>query len=482
MDLFVSFSAPNPSEGPKSFLQPARKVGSSDAFRKSLDSSVQNGMQAKDSRDASTEPGLVAEKKGQNGMEAGKNKNTDVKAKVTEKKNDEGQTVRQEESAPKLEQETQLKDEELPTDEVVMPSMVALAVEQIALAGGATGGSNEIQAGANVVSPKIVAALAAQEVDPELLKLMEQKLVGMADQKPAEGSETKQQIEIGVKGQISTTTEGEAFAIEKLKEGKIFHELKVADSADVKTPKTEAELKNGKVFVDQDASSEALKTDSSKKSSGQQDANLSDHKGSKEEGLKLVDTVQSKEVEKPVAPRSFSEHLNVLSNERQGIAERGSVLAAKVSVSEFINMKNPFEQIAEKLDFKLTNGRHEVLMQLKPENLGQVRVMLQVHEGKLEGKFLAENQQVKQTLEGNMDQLKRQFEEQGLQVSKLSVSVGGSMDQQQWAGQSDDETQRMRNRNFMQDGIDGIDEADVVISKDRDDLHREAGGNVSYAI
>ena len=482
MDLFVSFSAPNTSEGPKSFLQPARKVGSGDAFRKSLDDSVQNGLQAKDSRDLATEGGLASERKGQNGMEAEKNKNTDVKAKATEKKDEESQAIQGEEPGENPEKELELQEETQGTDAQAMSSVVVLVAEQAAVINETAGVASAVQAGVNVTQATSVAS-ATQEIDPELIKLMEQKLASMADLKSeAEGKATKQQIEISVKGQVVTTSEGEAFAIEKLKEGKIFHDLKVVDNTDAKTPKTDIELKNGKLLWDGDSDGEALKVDGLKKSAGQQDANLSEHKGNKDEGLKLVDTLQSKEVEKPVAPRSFSEHLNLLSNERQGIAEKGAPLAAKVSVSEFINMKNPFEQIAEKLDFKLSNGRHEVLMQLKPENLGQVRVMLQVHEGKLEGKFLAENQQVKQTLEGNMDQLKRQFEEQGLQVSKLSVSIGGSMDQQQWAGQSDDEAQRLRNRNFMQDGIDGIDEMDAVISKDRDDLHREAGGNVSYAI
>ncbi|MCA1755552.1 MAG: flagellar hook-length control protein FliK, partial [Spirochaeta sp.] len=70
---------------------------------------------------------------------------------------------------------------------------------------------------------------------------------------------------------------------------------------------------------------------------------------------------------------------------------------------------------------------------LRPDNLGSVRVRMQMEDGLITVRFLVENNGVRQALEQNLVGLQQAFKDAGLETGGLEVSVGngGNSDTEQ---------------------------------------------------
>lgn len=88
-----------------------------------------------------------------------------------------------------------------------------------------------------------------------------------------------------------------------------------------------------------------------------------------------------------------------------------------------INTKELLSQIIEKAYVNLTPEKSEMVMELKPESLGKISLKVVTENGIVMAKFVAENQQVREVLETNMQLLKDSLQKQGLDVQGFSVSV-----------------------------------------------------------
>ena len=87
------------------------------------------------------------------------------------------------------------------------------------------------------------------------------------------------------------------------------------------------------------------------------------------------------------------------------------------------------EIMRQVVDFIRTNffaDMTEVEMQLNPQSLGRLNVSLQAQaNGDMVAKFAAQNEQVKAALENQLPQLLQRFEEQGIKVNEVQVTIGG---------------------------------------------------------
>lgn len=80
-------------------------------------------------------------------------------------------------------------------------------------------------------------------------------------------------------------------------------------------------------------------------------------------------------------------------------------------------------QITDYMKAQVSEGMSELEMQLHPESLGSLHVRLIAKEGMLTAQFTAQNDAVKATLESQMIQLQRTFDEQGVKVEAIEVMV-----------------------------------------------------------
>ena len=87
-------------------------------------------------------------------------------------------------------------------------------------------------------------------------------------------------------------------------------------------------------------------------------------------------------------------------------------------------------QIIEKAETMLREDKTEMILQLKPESLGKISLKIIHERGEIIARFVAESEQVKAVLEGNMQLLKDSLQKSGVAVQSLEVSVGQQGEQQ----------------------------------------------------
>ena len=103
------------------------------------------------------------------------------------------------------------------------------------------------------------------------------------------------------------------------------------------------------------------------------------------------------------------------------------------------------DQIVEYMKFNLKPEMQEMEMQLHPASLGTVHVQIAAKDGVVTAQFAAQNETVKAVLETQMIQLKEQFEEQGIKVAAVEVTVANHAYGEQFGGGQEAADQQSEN-------------------------------------
>lgn len=109
---------------------------------------------------------------------------------------------------------------------------------------------------------------------------------------------------------------------------------------------------------------------------------------------------------------------NVAEQIEQAVATK-----TETTYSSYSTTQNIMNQIQDVIKVIQTQDLTEMELQLHPATLGNVRVQLAVTEGVLTATFTTENEAVRAALESQMLVLKQNFEEQGIKVEAVEVTV-----------------------------------------------------------
>ncbi len=93
-----------------------------------------------------------------------------------------------------------------------------------------------------------------------------------------------------------------------------------------------------------------------------------------------------------------------------------------------IDSYNIINQIVKNSKIITDKNNSSIQMQLEPEHLGKLTLKIVLERGILSANFIAENDEVKTIIEGNMEELKNNLSEQGINIQSLSVSVDSQGD------------------------------------------------------
>lgn len=123
------------------------------------------------------------------------------------------------------------------------------------------------------------------------------------------------------------------------------------------------------------------------------------------------------------------------------------------------------DQIVEYMKINIKPETQELEMQLHPASLGTVHVQLAAKDGVITAQFAAQNETVKAVLETQMIQLKEQFEEQGIKVEAVEVTVANYAFGEQYGDQQDAADQEnggtKKNARRINLNLDEIEEEDL---------------------
>ncbi|MCW2277939.1 flagellar hook-length control protein FliK [Heliophilum fasciatum] len=106
-------------------------------------------------------------------------------------------------------------------------------------------------------------------------------------------------------------------------------------------------------------------------------------------------------------------------------------------------------------------GSHEMQIRLKPEFLGNLDVRVRMEGAVFTAQFIADNPQVKQLIESQLDQLRQSLEDMGLRFDSLDVGLNDRGMGQQYPG----DQQGLWTNNFSKQSMNGL-ERDFYISNE----------------
>lgn len=122
-----------------------------------------------------------------------------------------------------------------------------------------------------------------------------------------------------------------------------------------------------------------------------------------------------------IQPSQSNEFANIVNNQQFSVNEVSDV--SKVQAENNVSRKEIIAQIVDKAKAVLTDEKSEMVIDLKPDHLGKLSLKVVTERGTVVAKFVAENEQVKATIESNMDNLKESLTRQGFSIQDFSVSV-----------------------------------------------------------
>ena len=132
-----------------------------------------------------------------------------------------------------------------------------------------------------------------------------------------------------------------------------------------------------------------------------------------------------------------------------------SVAAGKEAVGQAkqtVDADRLYKTVQNGVLSNLSQGRTQLSLQLDPEGLGKLTVILQIKNKEITAVIKTENDDVTKALSENMGMLRQSLEEQGLKVEKLDVQTQLSQDSQHrnWQGaEQHNQTQEQELRNKM---------------------------------
>ncbi|MEE9169229.1 MAG: flagellar hook-length control protein FliK [bacterium] len=140
-------------------------------------------------------------------------------------------------------------------------------------------------------------------------------------------------------------------------------------------------------------------------------------------------------------------------------------------------LRNAVDQIVQSARLKISEGRQEIQVKLKPEFLGMVKIVVESTQQEIKAVLFVERPELRQALEGQFPQLQRSLQEQSIRLDRLDIrdfsaqmnSGGGSNEQGMRRGIGG------QNSHLSQSNM-GID-ASVISARDGQITNREFGYN-----
>ncbi|MCM1089678.1 MAG: flagellar hook-length control protein FliK [Butyrivibrio sp.] len=137
-----------------------------------------------------------------------------------------------------------------------------------------------------------------------------------------------------------------------------------------------------------------------------------------------------------------------------------------------VDTQDIMKQIMDYMRIQVKSDVSSLEMQLHPENLGTLQIHVAAKGGVLTANFVAQNEAVKAALESQMVQLKESFEEQGVKVEAIEVTVQTHQFEQnleQGRGNQSGESTEGKRPRTRRINLNGLEEAELPEDMEQED-------------
>lgn len=169
---------------------------------------------------------------------------------------------------------------------------------------------------------------------------------------------------------------------------------------------------------------------------------------------------------------SENRSVNVGNFDNQPTEVQNTTEIANETIHYTENPQEIYDQIGEYIRNLSTENLQEIEMKLQPETLGTIQVKVSQSEGAVKAEFVTNNESVKVMLEGQLIQLKEDFERSGFRVDEVEVRVSTNSFNESAENDSRDDAneaaQRMNTpRRINLNGLDALDELEEMDEEER---------------
>ena len=144
-------------------------------------------------------------------------------------------------------------------------------------------------------------------------------------------------------------------------------------------------------------------------------------------------------------------------NVRTLSSDQPRTVRADSSFSAYVRENLSSEIVKQSGIILRNNNKGEIRLVLKPENLGRVRVRIQLDENRISGRIFVDNGFVKENFDQNLESLYRSFRNSGFDASEFEVLVDGR--------ENNNESGGKRERSASAKNIRHLDEAVPILEE-----------------
>lgn len=144
-----------------------------------------------------------------------------------------------------------------------------------------------------------------------------------------------------------------------------------------------------------------------------------------EEKPVVIQTEDSKSGDNKGNLHNEAQSTNLFNQVMNNIADAATTTDATsyASYADRTQMENIIRQITERITITQSQTDTSIEMQLHPASLGHVNILLTSGKDGIVAKFTAQNEIVKEAVEAQMAQLQQKFNEQGIKVTSVEVTI-----------------------------------------------------------
>lgn len=150
---------------------------------------------------------------------------------------------------------------------------------------------------------------------------------------------------------------------------------------------------------------------------------------------------------------------------------------AKSQAWEKISAPRVMRQVENAFIRTLDNGAKQLTLQLTPENLGKLNIMLQVNGKEVSAMIKADTPEAAKIITENINTIKSALEDQGLKVEKLEVQAGltGNKDAMDWFGRDQHNMNREKEMMAaMRNHMRSMREEGTAVAQDMQSIREQA--------
>lgn len=155
-----------------------------------------------------------------------------------------------------------------------------------------------------------------------------------------------------------------------------------------------------------------------------------------------------------------------------------------IQETQNVDAADVIRQIIDSVKVVAAESIQSMEIQLNPENLGKIHLTVTAKDGIMTAQLTAQDEAVKKVLESQLAQLKENFNNQGLKVQNVEVTVEShAYDQNRDLAGNDRQNQESgnRRRHLNLDSLMGLDEEELTEDEQHAmELLRNEGSSVSY--